>query len=118
MQRVREFVDEPGDVFFVSRIDLLPIDDNPGRFGAAQHRKHALDKLILPLCRTMRQILDCFRLPRVTDEIGQQRHERDALARREFRYPSVSIDLQFAHPIDHRHPFRTNMGDLRGVLLK
>ena len=44
--------------------------------------------------------------------------ERETFARREFRQATVGVDLQIAEAIDDRHPFRTNMGELRGVLLE
>ena len=79
MQRVGEFVDEFCDVFFVSRIDLLPIDHNPGSLRVTQDRKDTLDKLILPLRGPVRQVFYRFGLPRVAEKICQQRHKGDAL---------------------------------------
>ena len=52
------------------------------------------------------------------DEICQERHQADTFARREFWQSVVGIDLQVAETIDNGHPFRTDMRDLRGVLLE
>ena len=67
MERVGKFVDEPSDVLLVGRIDLLPIDHHARRFCIAQNRQHVADESFLPILRTVRQILDRFRLPRVAD---------------------------------------------------
>ena len=52
------------------------------------------------------------------DEIRQERHQRETFARGEFRESIVGVDLQIAETIDDRHPFRTDMSELRGVLLE
>ena len=93
MQRVREFVDENAEVFFIDGIDLFPVDDHTRRPGVSQHREHAANKTILSILRTVREIFDCFRLPAVANQIGQQRHQRNATARREFRQSRVRVDL-------------------------
>ena len=66
----------------------------------------------------MRQVLNRFRLPSVPDEVRQQRHNRDPFVGSQLRHPDVPIDLQIAHAIDHGHPFRADMCNLRRVLLK
>ena len=66
----------------------------------------------------MRDVLHCFRLPSIADEIRQQRHERDASILRQLRNANIGVDLQVTHSIHHRHPFRTDVGDLARVLLE
>ena len=66
----------------------------------------------------MRQVLDRFRLPGVADEVSQQRHQGNPFACGEFRQARIRVDLQLTHAIDHRHPFRANMSDLRCMLLE
>ena len=85
VQRVSKLVDESSDVFFVSRVDLLPVDHNARCFRVAQDGKHTLDKPVLSLRRSVREIFNRFRLPRVTDKICQQRQKRDALVCGQFR---------------------------------
>ena len=69
VQRVRELVDELGDVFLVSRVDLLPIDHYAGSLRAAQDGEHTFDKPILPFRGPVCEILNRFRLPGVAHEI-------------------------------------------------
>ena len=118
MQRLGKLVDESSDVFLVGWVELLPIDHHPGGLRVAQNREHIADKSLLPILRTVRQVFNRFWLPRVADQIGQQRHERDPLVRSELRQSRISVDLQIPHAIGDRHPFRTNVRDLRRVLLK
>ena len=118
MQCVGKLVDESSDVFLVGRIELLPIDHHSGGLRVAQNREHIADKSLLSILRPMRQVLNCFRLPRIADQISQQRHECDAFARSELRHPRIRVDLQIPHAINNRHPFRADMGDLRRMLLE
>ena len=118
MERIGELFEQLGKVFFVGRIELFPINDYTGSLGITQHHQHVGNEFLLPLGRTMCHIFDRFRLPGIADQIGQERHERDPFVLRQFRNARVRIDLQITHPIHHRHPFRTNVGDLRGVLLE
>ena len=67
-------VNKRGEVFLVGRIDLFPIDHHTSRFGAAENRQHVLNKAVLPVRGSVRQVLDRFRLPRVAHQIRQQRH--------------------------------------------
>ena len=66
--------------------------------------------MLLPLGRSVREILDRFRLPDVADEIGQQRHEREALGRGKFWQAHISVDLHVPEPINEREPFRDRRG--------
>jgi hypothetical protein len=77
-----------------------------------------LDETILPIPRPMREIFDRFRLPGVAHEIRQQRHQGEALAGSELGMAGGSVDLQVAPIIDQRHPFGTNVSQLRRVLLE
>jgi hypothetical protein len=85
VQRVGKLVDESSDVFFVSGVDLLPVDYNARRFRLAQDGKHTPDEPVLSLCRPVREIFNRFRLPRVANKVRQQREKRDALACSQFR---------------------------------
>ena len=66
----------------------------------------------------MREIFHRFGLPRITDEVREQRHQRDPLARREFWEATIRIDLQITRSICHRHPLRAEVGDLARVLFE
>ena len=118
MQGVGKLGDESGDIFFVGRIDLLPIDNHTGGLGIAQNSDDFADESLLSISWTVGEILDRFRLPVVADEIGQQGHKRDPFARGKFREPGIRVDLDIAEAVDHRHPFGTNVGDLRRVLFE
>ena len=48
MQRVREPIEERGDVFLESGIDLLAVHDNPRRLRVVQNREHLLDESVMP----------------------------------------------------------------------
>ena len=69
MQCVGELVDEPGEILFVSWVDLLPINYDARSLRVTQHRKHIFDKAILPFRRPVREILNGLGLPGVTHQI-------------------------------------------------
>src|SRR5207245_704243 len=85
VQCIGELVDESSDLFFVGGIDLFPVEDDTTGLRIAQDRKHPLDETILSILRTVREILDRFRLPTVTGAIGQERHQGNAVAGGKFR---------------------------------
>ena len=118
MQRIGQLVDECGNLFFVSRIDLLPIEHDPGGSGIAQRAQNLPDEAILPISRSMSEIFNRFRLPFVAHQVCQKRHQSNPLAGGKLWQTRVGIDLQFPEPIDHCHPFRAEMGDLGGMLLE
>ena len=111
VERVTELVDERRYVFFVNRIDLLPIDHDPGGFRVAHRRDHFRKETLLSIRRTVREIFNRFGLPRVPDQIRQQRHQLDSFARAKFWKPNVGIDLNIAETVHDRDPFRTQMSD-------
>src|SRR5438552_962737 len=76
------------------------------------------NEISLPLGRTMRDVLHCFWLPSIADEIRQQRHERDASILCQLRNANIGVNLQVTYSIYHRHPFRTDVSDLARVLLE
>ncbi len=59
----------------------------------------------------MREIFHRFGLPRVADQIGQQRHQFDSFARAKFWQPNVGIDLNVAEAVHDGDPLRTQMRD-------
>ena len=111
MERVTELVDERRDVFLVNGIDLLPIDHHPGGFGVAHRRDYFRKETLLSIRRTVREIFNRFGLPRVPDEIRQQRHQLDSFARAKFWKANIGIDLNIAETVHDRDPFRTQMSD-------
>ena len=118
VERVGETIKKRGDILFVDGIDLLPIDYDASRFRIVQNDQHLLDKTVLRFGRAVREIFHRFGLPCVTDEVGEQRQQRDPFARREFWKATIRIDLQIARSICHRHPLRADVGDLAGVLFE
>ena len=66
----------------------------------------------------MRQIFDRFRLPRVPDQICQQRHQLDSFVRAKFWQPNVGVDLNVAETVHDCDPLRTQMRNQRRVLFQ
>ena len=84
VQRGGKPVDEAGDILFVGGIDLFPIHHHACGPGISQNAQDVFNKVILPVGRTVRQILDRFRLPGVPDQIRQERHQDNSLGRSQF----------------------------------
>jgi len=97
---------------------LLPLHNYSGCFRFAQRVQNAVNKLLLPRGRTVRDVFDCFRLPAIADKIRQQRHEGDTLTLRELGKATICVDPNVPRSVNHRQPLGAQMSDEPGMLFE